>query len=646
MSERGTSAGRTLRPWATAFVLGMLLLSAERALLDLLFRPDALETAASVFVEGLRFDAAAVAYVLLPAWLASLLLPHLRHGAITVALGVLTLLCLVELHFFAEFRRRLDFVAFEYLDDPGTSLGMAVEHIGGFRVLVELATALALVAVMRRVLRRREDDEGAAQRGPWLAQIGVLALLVVAARGGLGRPLRPQDVTSGPAHFHRQLALSGPFTLARHGYEAWRDGGSLPDYGVPQGPEALACARSVFAAPDDRFLDEDVVAWRAVPPGDSTWRSVVVVVLESFAARHVGTLGAADSWTPELDRHAARGVTFTRFLANGPSTNRGLPALLAGLPSFPKRTALTKSIEGEQPFLTLGRVLGSAGARTAFLTAGAASWENLGGWCAGQGFETVIDGDDFEAGAELSVWGVADETLLDRTLVECDRMAAEGTFCAVALTSSNHPPFAVPEEFLPGVENPRERALLYADRALGSFLDAAFARPWARNTIFVLVGDHGLHDAARAEIDPERYHVPLVILDGSHDAREPLVAQRVDGIACQVDVLPTVIGLLGGGEHAAWGRDLFDENAPGGVAVLGPHGGAPFIAAADDAGRFVVVPLGRDAPITYRWDAAADTLEAAETDAQALTLAATARAYLATAHRVVLERRAAPPADE
>ena len=640
--------GRTeLRLWGTAFAAGMLLLSVERALLDLLFRPEGTASPTAAFVQGLRFDGASVAYVLLPALLFTVLLPHLRRGAITLAFAVLGLICLVELHFFAEFQRRLDFVVLEYLDDPATSIGMAFQHVGTLRAAAELAATAVVILAMRRALPRAHDDEPRSRRSVWLAHACVLAALVIAARGGLGRPLRPQDVNVGSSHFERQLALSGPFTLARHGYEALRDGGDLPDYMVLDDEEALARARSAFARVGELFSDDTVPAWRSPDSQATPWHNVVLIVLESFAGRHVGALGADNSWSPGLDRYADRGVTFTRFLANGPSTNRGLPALLAGIPSFPKRTALTKAMEGQQPFLTLGRVFSDVGAGTAFLTAGAASWENLGGWCAGQGFSTVIDGDDFSDENALSVWGVADETLLARTLAECDRMAAAGPFCAVALTSSNHPPFAVPEDFHPEIEDGRERAFRYADRALANFLDAAFEKPWARDTVFVLVGDHGLHERARAEIDPERYHVPLVILDGAPAPRAPLVSHRETGIASQVDVLPTLVGLLGDGAHAAWGRDLFrDDNDQPRIAVLGPHGGAPFIAAADDTGRFVVIPLGRGEPLSYRWDAQADTLLASETDAAARELAATARAYLATAHRAVLERRAAPPTDD
>jgi len=367
-----------------------------------------------------------------------------------------------------------------------------------------------------------------------------------------------------------------------------------------------------------------------------------MVVLESFAARHVGALGARKSWTPQLDRIAARGVVFTRFLANGPSTNRGLPALLADLPSLPRRLALTKSMEGQQPLLTIARILGDAGRSTAFLTAGQSSWENLGGWCAAQGFTTVVDADDFPDDLALSVWGVSDDRLLTRTPDECDRAASAGTFCTVALTSSNHPPFAVPSEFDSPTAGDRERAFRYADAALGRFMDAALARPWARDTLFVLVGDHGLHELARADLDPERYHVPLLLIDGARTPREPLVPREERGIASQVDVLPTILNLLGEpGPHAAWGRDVLVRDRLPGTAFLGPHGGVPAVAATTDDGLFVVTTLGRARHArTFHWDAGADRLVPVATTNESRALGQRARETLFLFHRALDDGRA------
>ncbi len=655
--------------WSAAFAAGMAVLTLERALLAVLFRPDtAAESLWWAFILGARFDAASVAYVLIPAFLVSLAAARsarardVEHGSIGLALATLIVLAIVEVHFFREFHRRLDFVLLEYLDDPGTALGMAVAHVGIGWVALQVAVSALLLVVLMRVLWRdtepghfRQSSECglrgvdalapnsaesvlAPYRIP-AARAVVLVLLVVAARGGLGRPLRPQDATAGQEYFSRQLALSGPFTLARHAYEALRDRDELAAYGVTPDADLIARSQARVATPDEQFLAGAGPMLRSGTAHSSPWKNVVMIVLESFAARHVGALGAAESWTPEFDRLAGRGVLFTRFLANGPSTNRGLPALLVGLPSLPRRLALTKSMEGQQPLLSLARVLGAAGRSTTFLTAGQSSWENLGGWCAAQGFANIVDADAFADADALSVWGVSDDRLLTRVLDECDRVVASGPFLTVALTSSNHPPFAVPDEFDAATDNTRERAFRYADAALGRFLDRALARPWARDTLFVLVGDHGLHERARIDLDPERYHVPLLLIDGGASPRAPLTPRIEARLASQVDVLPIVLRLLGEpGPHAAWGRDALAPDAPPGFVILGPHGGVRTIASVSGDGLYVVTELTSGySSRAFRWDPVRDAIRAVDVTDVAEAAAMRARETLFLLQRTLDE---------
>jgi hypothetical protein len=479
----------------------------------------------------------------------------------------------------------------------------------------------------------------------------------VALRGGLHRPIRPQDADDSPHRFVNQLTLSGVFTLERHVYELWKDsrhGELSANYGIAP-EDAVQRAREVFALPGDRFADDERPALRVAEPDGADVRrmNVLFVVLESFAARFVGVLaaGPGESQTPRFDRRAERGVLFTRFLANGPSTNRSLPALLGGFPCVPKRTAITKAIAGQEEFLTLGRMLGERGYETAFLGSGEASWQNLGGWCRAQGYRHVVGRNDFPQDSWWSVRGPPDHVLLGRALTLCDELAAEGPFVTVVLTSTNHPPFAVPEDLpepirsevdaLPaGPYRERQRALRYCDWAVDGFLEEVGQRAWARDTLIVMVGDHGVHFAPVAEIDPDRHHVPLLLIG---DVPE-LAPRRETRLGAHVDLVPTILGLLKvRPAHAAWGRDLLADTDRPRYALLGPHGGLRAYAIARDDGLYLVDRLD-GAPSLFRMhyeEARAEPLGGhAEEIAELRTLG---RAYMQSAHRALLERRVGAP---
>ena len=609
-----------LRFWAAGFAAGMLILSLQRVLLFALHAPDAdhggtLRAASPAFWQGLRFDAAALAYPFVLVLLIGALATLIRRGrpqrrieraGLIGALAFISLLAMAELFFFQEFRTRLNFVALEYLDDPSATVPLLFEFAGlggtllGFGGLA--LTIFCIVVFVRRAFVWAHGKRDAALRGrdapSWGARALLLLLLFVASRGGLGRPLRPQDAHPSPHRFVNQLTLAGPFTLGRHVYELLKDSGGSPDYGVAPS-EALATARSVFSLPGEQFIDDRYPALRS-PRIDGPPRrlNVVFVVLESFAARFVGQLRGdpENSLTPELDALIAEGVLFTRFLATGPSTNRSLASLIAGVPCLVKRTALPKSAAGQRELITIGSVLRDQGYTTAFLQSGGNSWENLGGWLRSQGFERLLDGSDLDPGTSVSSAGPPDHVLFDRALRECDDMAADGLFLATILTSTNHPPFALPDPLPPDVQarvaavpdGPhvrRHRAVLYADWAFGQFVRQARATDWGRRTLFVAVGDHGVHRAPVADIDPDRRHVPLLLLGPIVE----LTPRRVEQMGSHVDVLPTLLSLLQvRARHAAWGRDLLDLDPSPRFAVLGPHGGLNAFAVVAENGDYLV----------------------------------------------------------
>ena len=80
--------------------------------------------------------------------------------------------------------------------------------------------------------------------------------------------------------------------------------------------------------------------------------------------------------------------------------------------------------------------------------------------------------------------------------------------------------------------------------------------PYFKNTLFVLVGDHGFSVAPiLTELRLLRFHVPLLFYAPDCWATQDAASHSV---ASQNDVIPTVLGLLGVSRAMAhWGRDLF-----------------------------------------------------------------------------------------
>jgi phosphoglycerol transferase MdoB-like AlkP superfamily enzyme len=122
----------------------------------------------------------------------------------------------------------------------------------------------------------------------------------------------------------------------------------------------------------------------------------------------------------------------------------------------------------------------------------------------------------------------------------------------------------------------------YSDWALGQFFEKAAKAPFYDETLFVVVGDHGFGSGEQlTEMNLARFNVPLLLLaPGIQDK----FGRTRDTVATQLDVVPTVLGRLGGTtRHQCWGRDLLSLPAGDrGFGVIKPSGNDQTVAILSD----------------------------------------------------------------
>jgi phosphoglycerol transferase MdoB-like AlkP superfamily enzyme len=103
----------------------------------------------------------------------------------------------------------------------------------------------------------------------------------------------------------------------------------------------------------------------------------------------------------------------------------------------------------------------------------------------------------------------------------------------------------------------REGAVKYTDFAIGQFIDRARARPWFGRTLFVIVADHTHRGRGRTELPLENYHIPLIVYSPGQ-----VRPGRIDAIASQIDVGPTILGMLDFSYSSRFfGHDILREGA-------------------------------------------------------------------------------------
>jgi phosphoglycerol transferase MdoB-like AlkP superfamily enzyme len=279
--------------------------------------------------------------------------------------------------------------------------------------------------------------------------------------------------------------------------------------------------------------------------------NVVVIVEESFGCEHVDACGQGldidtavasnrHRLTPAMDQLARQGLFFTRAYATGTRTVRGLEAITTSFPPIPSESIIKRP--GNDHIANWGKVMQENGYQASFLYGGFSQFDNMKSFYAGNGF-TVSDRMDIHQPRFTNIWGVSDQDLFDHARSFFDRQAAQGQpFFSIIMTTSNHSPYTFPVG-IDGVRphgGGRRDGIRYADHALGEFFTKSTTAPWYRNTLFVVVADHGARVYGSARIPLSSYEIPLLIM-----APGRLSPRQVNDPISQMDLAPTVMGLLG-----------------------------------------------------------------------------------------------------
>jgi phosphoglycerol transferase MdoB-like AlkP superfamily enzyme len=279
--------------------------------------------------------------------------------------------------------------------------------------------------------------------------------------------------------------------------------------------------------------------------------NVVIIVEESFGAEFIGAYGDTRRLTPEFDQLAQQGMLFTQTWATGTRTVRGLEAITLSFPPIPSESVI-KRPENEN-MANWGKIMQEYGYQSSFLYGGYGYFDNMNYFYAHNGF-VVHDRNDINSPKFTNIWGVSDEDLFRHAILYYDQLQTQQIpFFSIVMTTSNHKPFTFPTGIpnVPPKGGGREAGIRYADYALGKFFSEVKHHDWFQNTLFVVVADHGARVYGKSEIPLYSYRIPLLFLSLKH-----ITPTRVDRAISQIDIAPTVLGLLG----LAYEAPFFGQN--------------------------------------------------------------------------------------
>ena len=281
------------------------------------------------------------------------------------------------------------------------------------------------------------------------------------------------------------------------------------------------------------------------------------ILMESMSAHLMQTFGHETSLTPFLDSLWQQSLSFSHFYSSGIHTNHGMYSSLYSFPAMMKRNAMKGSVI--PVYSGLPTVLKENGYHNMFFMTHESQYDNMNAFFRTNGFDDIYSQENYPADKVVNGFGVQDDFLFQYALPVLDRQAQSGqSFFSVLLTISNHPPYIIPPYFHPRSRTTEEQIVEYADWSIRNFMTEALKRPWADNTLFVLLGDHGKLVGTPECESPQSYnHIPLMIYG------RDIAPRIVDAYGGQVDLAPTLLGLLGiGYVQNDFGMDLLKEKRP------------------------------------------------------------------------------------
>ena len=470
------------------------------------------------------------------------------YGLALVLLYGLLFVAASELVFWNEFSVRFNFIAVDYLVYTTEVIGNIRESypIGRWLALLVVG-ALVVFAIGRRGLRARDDGSRFWQRGRivllWLV---LTAVSLAAVNGGM------KDRTSN--NYVNELAGNGIYQF----FNAFRS--SHLDYAkfyrtLPD-DQAFRLVRQGLKTPDATYINDDphdlTRAIRRVGP--ERHLNVVLISVESLSGDYLGTFGNKENITPYLDSLVSQSLFFDNLYANGTRTVRGLEALSLSVPPTPGDSLLKE--HNNENLLSLADIFNDRGYQSDFVYGGYGEFDNMNYFFSHNGYRTV-DRRDIPKGATIhseNVWGVADEDLYTLALKQMDDAHAAGKpFFLHIMTTSNHRPYTFPAGRVSQANQTRAGAVAYTDWSIGDFIKRARAKSYFDDTVFVITADHCASSAGKTSVPINRYHVPLWIYAPKH-----IQPQRVERLMGQVDIAPTVLGLLNFSYRSRFfGYDLF-----------------------------------------------------------------------------------------
>ncbi|SDE46000.1 LTA synthase family protein [Sporomusa acidovorans] len=496
-----------------------------------------------VFTIGGIYDIAVIGQALLPLLIFLALVPRrffagagnkvVVTGLIWLATAIILLLTVTEYYFWDEFQARFNFIAVDYLVYTQEVAGMISEGYPLKKLFIGIGLG---ASILTYIIRRKGICWNTTLS--FKRRLGIVAatlLFPVIVFFSLSGNLK--NVSSNI--INNELAGNGIYEFL----SAFRNNelDYVRYYKTISNDELMPELRQLLQEANSQYESNDPADFTKIitTAGPEKHPNIVFITVESLSSDYLGVFGNTKGLTPNLDKLAQESLFFTNVYATGTRTVRGLEALTLSIPPTPGQSIVRRPDNDD--LFTLGSVLNSRNYKSWFIYGGYGYFDNMNDFYQKNNYQ-VLDRTSIpkEKIMTETIWGVADEVIFGEAVENLDQAYAKGEkVFQMIMTTSNHRPYIYPDGRIDKPSPNRDGAVKYTDWAIGNFLAEAKKHPWFNDTVFVIVADHQASSAGKTEVPIKKYHIPLFVY-----APNLIAPGRVDRLMSQMDVAPTLLGLL------------------------------------------------------------------------------------------------------
>jgi phosphoglycerol transferase MdoB-like AlkP superfamily enzyme len=235
-------------------------------------------------------------------------------------------------------------------------------------------------------------------------------------------------------------------------------------------------------------------------------------------------------------------------------------AVLSSFPTQAVRTIIQQPDKFEKlPSLT--KTLSNLGYTTSFFYGGESEFANFKSYLVSSGIEKIVDKRDFESSQMNSKWGAHDGFLFDKALTDLSKQ--KEPFISILLTLSSHEPFEIPVPSpYKGDDLPSKfrKAAHYTDQCIADFMEGAKKQAWYKNTLFIIVADHGhrLPKEYEKAYDIRKFRIPLIMYGDV--INKNYLHRNITKVGSQTDINKTLLTQMQVSDTAfVWSSDLLNS---------------------------------------------------------------------------------------